>query len=292
MKKILGIGIALIFILTGCSSVKNTSTPTVNTTAASSTSSSNNQQSQLQSENNSKNDNSTNLLNNIDTSKSQYEKGYYDYRGNINNMAIHMSIYPLEADMVGSYLYDGKKVEIKLKGKAGEKDIILYEYDDTGKNTGIFKGTMDTVDKIEGTWISSDGKQSYPFKLSLASNIPGAEYGKRYQIALSSKSDADVDRFVSEIQDYVIKDNKEQLAEHISYPITAKINGKSVKIQNKNDFIKNYNGIFHADYKKAISEACTKYLFVNFQGIMFGEGQYNIWINENNSKLMITAINN
>ena len=306
MKKIIGIIIALMIMLIGCSNSKkgvdNIDTKSVDNTTYSNDSSSD-KQTQPESVNKSQNiesDNSntdssssSSLIDNIDTTKSLFQKGYYDYQGTINNnIAIQMSIYPLEKDIVGSYFYDSKRIEIKLKGKAGAKDIVLYEYNEVGENTGIFKGTMNTIDKIEGTWLSADGKQSYPFTLSLKSNLPGSEYGRRYALAISTKSDQDVENFVSEIQSYIINGNKEQLAEHVNYPIDVKINGKVTKMQNKDDFIKNYNKIFNSNYKDVISNTYTKYLFVNWQGIMFGEGAYNIWINEINSKLMITAINN
>lgn len=305
MKKIVGIiiTITVTIILAGCSSAKtgvdNADKPNVNDTTNENASLSSNQQSQSQSEDTSqkiKDTNSnanSNLLENIDTTKSQFEKGYYDYNGTINsNIPIRMSLYPLEKDMVGTYYYEKHRNEMKLKGKAGDKNIILYEYD---KNTGIFQGTMSTVDKIEGTWISADNKMSYPFVLSLESIIPGAEYGKRYAKAVTNKSDQDVENFVSKIQSYIVNDNKGNLAEEIRYPIDVKINGKVIKIQNKDDLIKNYDQIFHLDYKQVISKAPTKYLFVNYQGIMFAGG--NIWINDvilagNSSKLMITAINN
>lgn len=307
MKKTIGIIIIItvIIILTGCSSAKkgvdNTGKPNANVTKNENDSLSSKQQSQSQSEDTSpkiKDTNSntnSNLLESIDTTKSQFKKGYYDYNGTINNnIPIRMSIYQLGKDMVGTYYYEKQRIEIKLKGKTGDKNIILYEYDETGKNTGIFQGTMSTVDKIEGTWISADNKISYPFVLSLDSII-GAEYGKRYAMIVDNKSDQDVENFVSKIQSYIVNDNKEQLAEQIRYPINVKINGKASKIQNKDELIKNYDQIFHVDYKQGISKAPTKYLFVNYQGIMFAGG--NIWINDviltgSNSKLMITAINN
>lgn len=239
-----------------------------------------------------------NKYKNLDMSKSKFEKGYYDYQGTINNnLLIQMSIYPLPDEIVGSYFYEKQGKEIKLKGKADEKDIILYEYDESGKNTGIFKGTIDTVDKIEGNWISGDGKISYPFSLSLKSILPGSEYGKRYAVAVGKISDEDVEKFASKIQSYIINNNKEKLAGEISYPINVKINDKTIKIQNKAEFIKNYDLIFNSKYKQAMTNAFTKYMFANYKGVMFGEGQYNMWINEitsNNgtSKLMITAINN
>jgi len=275
VKKIILSLITAVFILTGCSS----DAITRNHSSSSNTNS--------------------NLLNSINTANSPFQKGYYDYQGTIsNNMSIQMSVYPLGEDIVGSYFYESQGKEIKLKGKAGAKDFILYEYDETGKNTGVFKGTMNTVDKIEGTWISADNKTSYPYTLSLKSNLPGVEYGKRYSVAVGTVSDEDVEKFVSKIQGYIINNNKEQIADYITYPITVKINGKATVIKTRAEFIKNYSLIFNSNYKQVISKAYTKYLFANWQGVMFGEGQYNMWIydsvisNGGVSKLMISAINN
>ena len=294
--------ITVILILVSCSSARkgadNSDKPNANDTMNENASLSSNQQSQSQSEDTSQKikDTNSNLLESIDTTKSQFEKGYYDYKGTINtNIPIQMSIYPLGKDIVGTYYYEKHGNEIKLKGKAGEKNIILYEYDETGKNTGIFQGTMSTVEKIEGTWTSADNKMSYPFVLSLEGTIDGAEYGKRYAKVLNNKSDQDVEDFVSKIQGYIANDNKEKLAEEIQYPINVKINGKVTKIQNKDELIKNYDKIFYVDYKQKISKAPTKYLFVNYQGIMVGVGE--LWINDvistgSDSKLMVIAINN
>jgi hypothetical protein len=300
MKKIIVIITALTVTLAGCSSKK---TPVIDTITRNA-SPSNNHQSQSQQESTAQpvktiNSNpDTSLLDNIDTTKSPFEKGYYDYKGTIsNNLPVQMSIYPLEKDIVGAYFYESQKKEIKLKGKAGAKDIVLYEYDETGKNTGIFKGSMNTVDKIEGTWTSADNKISYPFILSLKSILPGVEYGKRYSVAVGTVSDQEVESFVSKIQGYIAKDNKIQLAKYVRYPINVKINDKVTRIQDEDGFIENYDRIFHLKYKEAICNASSRYLFSNWQGIMFEAGLYNIWINEitpakDNSKLMITAINN
>ncbi|WP_459481166.1 hypothetical protein [Clostridium saccharoperbutylacetonicum] len=306
MKKIIEIIITTIvtIMLVGCSSANkgsdNAGKQNINDTTNENTSLTSNQQ--LQSEDTSQkiidtNSNvGTSLLESIDTTKSQFGKGYYDYSGTINgNIPIRMSIYPLDKDIVGTYYYEKYGNEIKLKGKAGDKNIVLYEYDEMGKNTGIFQGTMSTVDKIEGTWISADKKMSYPFLLSLEGGEPGAEYGKRYAMVVNNKSDQDVENFVSKIQSYIVNDNKENLAEEIRYPINVKINGEVIKIQNKDELIKNYGSIFSVDYKASISKAPIKYLFVNYQGIMFAGG--NIWINDvmldnGNSQLKITAINN
>ena len=273
MKKIIFSIIATAVILAGCSSGATTGN---------------------QSSSNNTTNTNANLLDSIDTANSAFKKGYYDYDGTIsNNMPIQMSIYPLEQDIVGSYFYESQRKEIKLKGKAGAKDFILYEYDEAGKSTGIFKGSMKTVDKIEGTWVSPDNKTSYSFTLSLKSNLPGVEFGERYSVAVGTVSDNEVESFASKIQGYIINDKKEQISDLVAYPITVKINGKATAISTKDQFIKNYSLIFNSNYKEAISKAFTKYMFANWQGVMFGQGQYNMWINTTEaSKLMIKAINN
>ena len=290
-------------IMTGCSNVKQTvsndqsnskqeQTKSTNTSDASKTTST------VQNDKDTNSEEYSGSLKNMDITKSLFKKGYYDYSGNINNnIKIEMSIYKQDKDIVGTYFYENQRKEIKLKGKSDEKDIILYEYDAAGKNTGIFIGTMETVDKIEGKWVSADNKTSYPFTLTLKSNIAADVYGKRYAVALNTKSDKDVEEFADKIQSYVVNGDKQRLAEQIKYPINAKVNGKVVKIENKDYFIRNYNQIFYPKYKDVISNSYAKYLFVNYQGIMFGEDEFNIWINEVTptngvSKLMITAINN
>ncbi|MBU3101122.1 MULTISPECIES: hypothetical protein [Clostridium] len=299
MRKIILI-IMITTLMTGCSSAKQD----VNNTQSSSnqeqtkTAATAKTVTKAQSNKDTNSKSFSSLLENMDITKSMFKKGYYDYEGTIkNNIKIQMSIYKQNKEIVGTYFYEKQKKEIKLKGKSDEKDIILYEYDAKGKNTGIFTGTMKTVDKIEGKWVSADNKSSYPFTLTLKSNIASDVYGKRYAVALNTKKDKDVEEFARKIQSYVVNGDKQGLAEQIKYPINAKINGKVVKIQNKDYFIKNYDLIFYPKYKASISNSFTKNLFVNYQGIMFGEDIFNIWINEVTStggipKLMITAINN
>ncbi|MCB8815402.1 hypothetical protein [Desulfosporosinus shakirovi] len=79
---------------------------------------------------------------------------------------------------------------------------------------------------------------------------------------------------------YILSDNKAKLAEQIVYPIYVEVDGEVTKVQNNDDFIQNHDQIFYPEFKQVVSNAFAKYLFANSQGIMFGEGMYNIWINE------------
>ena len=60
----------------------------------------------------------------------------------------------------------------------------------------------------------------------------------------------------------------------------TKVNGKVARIQTKDDFISNYDQIINANFKQVISDTFTKYMFANYQGIMFGKGKYNLRISE------------
>jgi hypothetical protein len=208
-----------------------------------------------------------------------FEKGYYDYQGMISDsMKLQMSFYPKDNEILGSYFLEDKQNVIIIKGKANGSNIELLQYDEKGNQTGSFVGTMKTVDTIEGMWKASDSNNSYPFVLNLKSILPGTEYGKRYAVAVGEVSDQAVEDFAKEVQNLIKSDNK------------------IVEIQNKEEFVKNYDKIFNPEYKKAMSEAFPKYMFANWQGVMFGEG-YNMWINatapgSEGLSLRIIAINN
>ena len=63
----------------------------------------------------------------------------------------------------------------------------------------------------------------------------------------------------------------------VSYPIGVKVHGKEVHIRTAKDFAQHYDGIMTPAITKAITSQKYEDLFVNYKGIMFGNGQ--IWIN-------------
>lgn len=228
--------------------------------------------------------------------KSLFEKGYHNYRGAINqNIQIQMSIYPDGNNIVGTYFYESIGKEIALKGKAESNQIILDEFDESGTNTGTFKGTLKTVDTIEGTWSSPDGKKQYPFKLALNSIVYSNNYGNRYSAA-GFDDDKALEMFVEKLQEYIKNDDREKVAALITYPISVKVDGNRQSINTKEELIKNYDKVFHPEYKNAIAKAFTKYMFCNSKGVMFGGNMYNVWINnvinKDKKEILITGVNN
>lgn len=225
------------------------------------------------------------------------DKGYHDYEGTIGtDLKIQMSIYPDGERIVGSYFYEKYRQEIELKGTIQGNSIVLYEYAG-GAATGVFEGKMSTVDAIEGTWRNLKNGKQHALRLRLRSIISGEEYGHRYRLP-GWENDEDLERFVRELQGYVINGQKEKVASLILYPISVWIDGARLKVTDSGQFIKYYDKVFNPSFKRTISNAFTKYLFVNWQGVMFGGNEQNIWLSYvrefdgGNWRPMIIGINN
>ncbi|ADQ03938.1 hypothetical protein Calow_0349 [Caldicellulosiruptor owensensis OL] len=220
------------------------------------------------------------------------EKGYYDYSGKKGSKDIIMSIYINNSKITGLYAFKGVKEHIKVEGKLKNGKITLNEFNKKGKIAGTFYGNLKTADTVEGTW--SNGKIKLPFKLKLV-DVIYTDYGKRYNLV--GFPDEEVVKFATNIQKYLIKNDKKALAKLIVYPIDVKIDGKKKSIKNEKEFINNFDKIFNGNLKKAIINADPLFMFVNQYGAMLGENGYNIWFTGVQKKdkkyyLLIYTINN
>ena len=89
---------------------------------------------------------------------------------------------------------------------------------------------------------------------------------------------------------HLVKNNeKSKVANYVSYPLNVNKEDKKIKIQSKEDFIKNYNSIITENVKKALLDQDVAKTFVNYQGVMVGSGE--IWFTHVKNKAMIYAIN-
>lgn len=66
------------------------------------------------------------------------------------------------------------------------------------------------------------------------------------------------------------------VAAAVRYPIGVEINGKATTIKSANQFVENYDAIMTKEITDAVVNQKLDDLFVNWKGIMFGDGQ--IWI--------------
>lgn len=88
---------------------------------------------------------------------------------------------------------------------------------------------------------------------------------------------AKYDPVIKDLQDGVRAQDAKLVAALVNYPITVTISGKQVVIPTAADFAARYDEIITPDIAKAVVDQKYDNLFVNAQGIMFGDGQ--VWIN-------------
>ncbi len=83
--------------------------------------------------------------------------------------------------------------------------------------------------------------------------------------------------FVAALQQAVRANDKGWLADHTRYPL-AYYGRRKIPIQNKASFVKNYSTIIGAKLRAAVLAQDPENVFENWQGLMVGDGSYNIWV--------------
>lgn len=217
---------------------------------------------------------------------------WVDFTGKLGNSDVQLSIYRFSnGTLKGNYCYKKFEKKIPLSGKINGDKIELTEMIN-GKVNGVITGKVFTNDKdrFEGTWTSSDKIKSYNLKLTLGSIVSGS-YSHRYR---STTTDSEVEGFMKNVKNAILKNDRQWVISHIKYPINVTLNQKRRAIKNQNQMSVNFSQIFHADFKKKIKEECICNMFTNYQGIMLGDGQ--IWIEyfkvKSKGQLLIKALNN
>lgn len=89
-------------------------------------------------------------------------------------------------------------------------------------------------------------------------------------------SHAKFELVINALQKAVAAHDAAGVAELVSYPIGVKVHGKETNIKSAKAFAEKYDGIFTPAITKVVVNQKYEDLFVNYQGIMFGDGQ--VWI--------------
>jgi hypothetical protein len=99
----------------------------------------------------------------------------YYFRGTIDNLSIEMQLVRDGERLTGTYFYPRVGKNIKLSGTVDkDNNVTLNETDESGKQTGVFKGKWQTsadspdpsVYEIEGKWSKPDGSKQTEFNVS------------------------------------------------------------------------------------------------------------------------------
>jgi hypothetical protein len=81
---------------------------------------------------------------------------------------------------------------------------------------------------------------------------------------------------IKAFQQAVAAGREQDVAAFIRYPIKVTIDGRTKVIRSPDAFIKQYDGIMTPDIVNAVKNQAYGDLFVNDQGVMFGDGQ--VWM--------------
>jgi hypothetical protein len=79
------------------------------------------------------------------------------------------------------------------------------------------------------------------------------------------------------IQVAVAEDDAEAVAEWVAYPFNVTVDGEEYSFEGPEGFVEHYDGIVTEEVKAAVVEQKYEDLFVNADGVMFGNGQ--MWLN-------------
>jgi hypothetical protein len=207
-----------------------------------------------------------------------------EYRGTLGGkIQIGMSLYAKDQSLQGSYFYKNHLTDIPLTGRyTTARDISLTEIDSANHSKGTFllhfaesdphfkTATPLQAEVLQGKWISSDGKTSYPVYLQVEHNctLPGKS---RYAIAGATNDDL-VEKNAQGFYNAVLTGNRDVAVKYISFPATFFENGKQKPIGNAAEFLKDYDRIFTTEFIAQISKGTPHHMFVNAQGIMLADG--------------------
>ncbi|MDB5540887.1 MAG: hypothetical protein JWQ89_2614 [Devosia sp.] len=79
------------------------------------------------------------------------------------------------------------------------------------------------------------------------------------------------------IQQAVVDEHREAFAAWVAYPINVTADGEAMVIADEEQFVEHYDGVMTDEIRDAITGQQWQDLFVNYKGIMLGDGQ--VWLN-------------
>ncbi|HEX2937442.1 MAG TPA: hypothetical protein VHO66_00815 [Ruminiclostridium sp.] len=211
------------------------------------------------------------------------DKSHSVYEGTLNGQKVLLDIYKSGNVLAASYINSNETEEHEMTGLILKGRISLSAKGGSDKLTAI-SGSEDTLNV---TYTSGSKKSESTFSLSHVTASDSAT--ERYNGYDSKK----VESFAAEIKEYIKNGDKSSLSKLISYPIKVNIDGQQATINSSDKFIADYDSIVNDNFKDALENTYTKFMFNNWQGILLGSGKYNFWFSQiKNGEMKITAINN
>lgn len=120
---------------------------------------------------------------------------------------------------------------------------------------------------------------------------PARQEENRYAVA-GVREAREVGRFLAELQEAVARDERERVASMVSFPMRLNSGRGRTLVRNRRDFLRRYGRIFNAKVRAALARQDEPGLFVNYQGVMVGNGE--IWFAPvgRGARLKVITVNN
>ncbi|ULO09598.1 hypothetical protein H1230_12975 [Paenibacillus sp. 19GGS1-52] len=155
-------------------------------------------------------------------------------------------------------------------------------------NTSMKKAAMILSFSIVLTAFSGQAWAEQGTNTSTPASVTSSDSQNPYEIA-GINDPAEFTTYFAKLQK-AVKDNKPAVvAELISYPMNLNKDNKTYVIYSKDEFIKKYDRIFTSLVRDNLLAQKVDKLFVNYQGIMVGNGD--LWMGQRNNKIGVIAVN-
>lgn len=211
------------------------------------------------------------------------DKAHNVFQGTIGDRNVAVDIFP-DKELFEAYVTmtgTGIGGNDPYKGTYDLQGSILYESDEVS-----FILSQEEEGKLKGSFTGF-GISEAEVSLTLSHITYSGSLEKRYVIG----DNEDVESFASEVIHILDIGDYEALSTLVHYPITV-MGSEDVQLQNERELVEYGSKLLTPELKKSLDSSFTKFMFSNYNGIMLGDGYYNIWFQPmEDGTYKITAIN-
>jgi hypothetical protein len=230
----------------------------------------------------------------------------HNYQGDIGDeerVPIGVTLVFDGSDVSGCLYYHSDLRDRPLEGSIDdERGISFSEVDERGRVVSVFEGRFladNTEDPrghfgegyaplqreiIVGSWRRPGEDEVRPFYLCI-DNITHAGEGGRYG-AISADYEV-MERSAQEFWFAIRDEDRESVADCMRYPLRVNESSGSREISNREELLLRYDSIFTEDYVQAILRHVPHNMFVNYQGVMLGNGE--VWFCSNGKVMVLNT---
>jgi thioredoxin:protein disulfide reductase len=183
-----------------------------------------------------------------------------------------MDAYLFTKSAVVNSLKKYKVLKIDVSQQTAGQLKIMRKYKVIAPPTFIF---IKNNKELSDSRIIGDSSASSFLKKIKAINPMPAEQPAAQDFSVAGTTSADATDFLAKLQSAVAKNNKQDAAKLVQFPLRINQHGKSSFVKSKAEFVANYRTIFTNKIQQVISKQQVQSLFVNSQGVMLGNGE--VW---------------